>query len=88
MTSSTFQILQADPGSSARRGRLVTPHGVVETPVFMPVGTQATVKAMMPAVDGKGGGKPALARGGGARVDGIPDALEAAVVKLGELLGS
>lgn len=32
----------------ARRGRLELPHGVVETPVFMPVGTQATVKAMSP----------------------------------------
>jgi len=47
--SSSFQILQTDPGSQARRGRLTTPHGVVETPVFMPVGTQATVKAMTPA---------------------------------------
>jgi len=47
--TASFQILQADPGSRARRGRLVTPHGVVETPVFMPVGTQATVKAMTPA---------------------------------------
>jgi queuine tRNA-ribosyltransferase len=32
----------------ARRGRLTTPHGLVETPVFMPVGTQGTVKAMTP----------------------------------------
>jgi len=49
MISANFQILQADPGSRARRGRLITPHGVVDTPVFMPVGTQATVKAMTPA---------------------------------------
>lgn len=34
--------------SSARTGRFVTPHGPVETPVFMPVGTMATVKAMTP----------------------------------------
>jgi len=32
----------------ARRGRLTTPHGVVETPVFMPVGTQGTVKGLTP----------------------------------------
>lgn len=32
----------------ARRGELKTPHGVVETPIFMPVGTQATVKTMTP----------------------------------------
>src|SRR5690606_7125701 len=35
--------------SAARRGRLVTRHGVIETPIFMPVGTQATVKALTPA---------------------------------------
>ena len=31
---------------SGRRGRLLTPHGTVETPIFMPVGTQATVKGV------------------------------------------
>jgi queuine tRNA-ribosyltransferase len=44
-----FDILARDPGSAARRGRLTTAHGVVETPVFMPVGTQASVKAISPA---------------------------------------
>jgi queuine tRNA-ribosyltransferase len=39
----------ADPGSRARNGRLQLPHGEVETPVFMPVGTNATVKALEPA---------------------------------------
>ncbi len=37
-----------DPGSAARRGVLETPHGTVETPAFMPVGTQATVKGITP----------------------------------------
>lgn len=41
-----FEILQRDPGSLARRGVLHTAHGTVQTPVFMPVGTQASVKAM------------------------------------------
>jgi queuine tRNA-ribosyltransferase len=41
-----FEILGRD--GAARRGRLTTAHGVVETPCFMPVGTAATVKAMMP----------------------------------------
>lgn len=41
-----FQILQRDSGSYARTGRLVTAHGPVDTPIFMPVGTQATVKAV------------------------------------------
>ncbi len=41
-----FELLDQDPRTRARRGRLHLAHGVVETPVFMPVGTQATVKAM------------------------------------------
>ncbi|MEW6448662.1 MAG: tRNA guanosine(34) transglycosylase Tgt [Bacillota bacterium] len=41
-----FEILKQD--GAARRGRLFLPHGAVETPVFMPVGTQGTVKAMTP----------------------------------------
>jgi queuine tRNA-ribosyltransferase len=43
-----FEIQFSDPRSSARAGRLHTAHGVVETPAFMPVGTQATVKCMAP----------------------------------------
>jgi queuine tRNA-ribosyltransferase len=44
-----FEILDRDPTSRARRGRLRTRHGTVETPVFMPVGTQATVKGLLPS---------------------------------------
>lgn len=43
-----FAVTASDPGSSARTGRLETPHGLVETPAFMPVGTQATVKGILP----------------------------------------
>ncbi|HEV8185296.1 MAG TPA: tRNA guanosine(34) transglycosylase Tgt, partial [Chthoniobacterales bacterium] len=43
-----FQLLQSDRGSKARRGRLTTAHGVIETPAFMPVGTQGSVKAVSP----------------------------------------
>jgi queuine tRNA-ribosyltransferase len=42
-----FEVLHRD--GPARVGRLHTPHGVVDTPVFMPVGTQATVKGLTPA---------------------------------------
>jgi queuine tRNA-ribosyltransferase len=42
-----FEILASD--GAARRGRLETPHGVVETPAFMPVGTQGVVKSLTPA---------------------------------------
>lgn len=44
----TIELLKLDPASRARRGRLHTPHGTVETPVFMPVGTQASVKTLSP----------------------------------------
>ena len=44
----TFDIRHVDPGSGARTGVLHTPHGDVETPMFMPVGTQATVKFVSP----------------------------------------
>ncbi len=43
-----FKVLKTDPSTGARRGRLMTAHGPVDTPVFMPVGTQATVKAVLP----------------------------------------
>src|SRR6516225_7747911 len=41
----SFDVSQSDP-TGARRGFLATPHGAIETPVFMPVGTAATVKAL------------------------------------------
>ena len=43
-----FELLKTDPGSKARLGRLTTSHGVIETPIFMPVGTQGSVKALDP----------------------------------------
>ncbi len=49
-----FELLTTDaaqgdhPGTHARRGRLTLNHGVVETPIFMPVGTYGTVKGVMP----------------------------------------
>ena len=42
-----FEVLKTD--GHARRGRLALNHGVVETPVFMPVGTYGTVKGLMPS---------------------------------------
>ena len=43
-----FKVLTADPTSHARRGTLTLNHGVVQTPIFMPVGTYGTVKGVMP----------------------------------------
>lgn len=43
-----FRLQAQCPVTGARAGEFVTPHGVIKTPVFMPVGTQATVKAMAP----------------------------------------
>ncbi|HPW18932.1 MAG TPA: tRNA guanosine(34) transglycosylase Tgt [Candidatus Aminicenantes bacterium] len=44
--SPTFAVTARDPLSAARAGRLETPHGAVETPAFMPVASQGTVKAL------------------------------------------
>ena len=43
-----YELIKTCKQSGARLGRLHTPHGVIETPAFMPVGTQATVKTMSP----------------------------------------
>lgn len=43
-----YEVLKVCKQSGARIGRFTTPHGVIETPVFMPVGTNATVKALSP----------------------------------------
>ena len=44
----TFQVLAQDANSHARRGTMTLNHGVVQTPIFMPVGTYGTVKGVMP----------------------------------------
>jgi len=46
MTGLTYQLLATD--GAARRGRITLNHGVVDTPIFMPVGTYGSVKAMLP----------------------------------------
>uniref|UniRef100_UPI000A55D922 tRNA guanosine(34) transglycosylase Tgt n=1 Tax=Alkaliphilus transvaalensis TaxID=114628 RepID=UPI000A55D922 len=43
-----YELIKTCKQSGARLGKIHTPHGVIETPIFMPVGTQATVKAMTP----------------------------------------
>lgn len=48
MSAIDFTVIKTDRNSAARLGSLTTPHGRIETPIFMPVGTQATVKAMTP----------------------------------------
>jgi len=46
--SQLFQLAKTCPGTLARAGTLTTPHGAVQTPFFMPVGSQGTVKTMTP----------------------------------------
>ncbi|MCX5848270.1 MAG: tRNA guanosine(34) transglycosylase Tgt [Deltaproteobacteria bacterium] len=43
-----FDLIKQDSETSARLGKMITPHGIVNTPAFMPVGTQGTVKSMLP----------------------------------------
>ena len=48
MSAMEFRVMAIDGSSAARTGTITTPHGIIPTPIFMPVGTQATVKAMTP----------------------------------------
>lgn len=48
MGAITYELLHTDKNSGARRGVIHTPHGDIQTPIFMPVGTQATVKGVNP----------------------------------------
>lgn len=48
MAAVTYELIKTCKQSGARLGRLHTPHGVIDTPVFMPVGTNATVKGISP----------------------------------------
>ena len=51
MPAVTYELIKTDSRTRARRGRVTTPHGVIETPVFMPVGTNSVVKTLtMPQV--------------------------------------
>ena len=48
MAAVTYELIKICKQSGARLGRLHTPHGIIETPTFMPVGTQASVKGISP----------------------------------------
>lgn len=52
-----YELLHQDKNSGARRGVIHTPHGDIQTPIFMPVGTQATVKSMTPEEVEENGGQ-------------------------------
>src|SRR6476620_10675630 len=43
-----YELLKKDPGTGARLGRITTRHGVFDTPACMPVGTQGTIKGVLP----------------------------------------
>ena len=44
----SFELIKKDDRTDARLGKMITPHGAVDTPAFMPVGTQGTVKSLRP----------------------------------------
>ena len=48
MDAVRFELIREDSKTGARAGKIITPHGEIPTPIFMPVGTKATVKAMLP----------------------------------------
>ena len=41
-----YELIKKDENSMARVGKITTPHSIIDTPCFMPVGTQATIKAL------------------------------------------
>ncbi len=78
MTAPAFRFDLLAQDGAARRGRITTAHGTVETPAFMPVGTAGTVKGLLPAQVAKSGTEILLAnayhlmlRPGAARVAGL-----------------
>ena len=73
--------------AAASEGRVAAVVAVSDAAVGRGAHAQDVLRAMMPAVGGKGGGKPTLARGGGPRVDGIEAALDAGLAKVREALG-
>jgi queuine tRNA-ribosyltransferase len=48
MAALTFEVFHQDTETAARTGQVTTPHGTIQTPIFMPVGTVGTVKGMKP----------------------------------------
>ncbi|MEM9417821.1 MAG: tRNA guanosine(34) transglycosylase Tgt [Planctomycetota bacterium] len=48
MSAISYELLKQDETSNARLGRVTTPHGTFDTPAFMPVGTQGTIKGLLP----------------------------------------
>ena len=99
MTTFAFALLATD--GAARRGRVATAHGTIETPAFMPVGTAATVKAMLPesvAATGAeillGTGQPFAAREAGERAlallpDGAsPDEIKRLLARIDQALAT
>ena len=47
-----YRLIKKEKYTGARLGEIITPHGTFPTPMFMPVGTQATVKTQSPKADG------------------------------------
>src|SRR5579862_5499983 len=60
-TAFRFEVEHRDATSRGRAGRWITPHGVVQTPAFMPVGTAATVKGLTPDQLAEAGAQMVLA---------------------------
>jgi alanyl-tRNA synthetase len=69
-------------------GRVAAVVAAADAAVGRGLHAQEVLRAMMPAIEGKGGGKPALARGAGSKADGIADALDAGLARVREMLGS
>ena len=61
MSALTFEILSNSSHTNARLGRVTTPHGSFDTPAFMPVGTRASIKGVVPRLVAETGSQIILA---------------------------
>ncbi len=76
--SFSFEVNKTIPGFQGRSGEITTPHGVIQTPAFIPVGTKATVKSVLPESVGAVGAQAVLSNAYHLYLQPGPDTLDAA----------
>jgi queuine tRNA-ribosyltransferase len=74
----SFEVNKTIPGFQGRSGEITTPHGVIQTPAFIPVGTKATVKSVLPESVGEVGAQAVLSNAYHLYLQPGPDTLDEA----------
>ncbi|MFM1797535.1 MAG: hypothetical protein RL733_1316, partial [Actinomycetota bacterium] len=78
VVSFSFEVNKTIPGFQGRSGEITTPHGVIQTPAFIPVGTKATVKSVLPESVGEVGAQAVLSNAYHLYLQPGPDTLDEA----------